>query len=58
MTGENLSLDRARFAVKQRYAQRFAIALPGRRVARFSQVDRRLDAVVILNVARVISLVE
>lgn len=28
MTGENLSLDRARLAVKQRYAQRFAIALP------------------------------
>ena len=43
--------------MKQRYAQRFAIALPGRKVARFFQ-DRRLDAEVILNVARVISLVE
>lgn len=58
MTSESLRIEQEKLAVKQRYAQRFASVLPGRKVARFFQVDRRLDAVVILNMTQVISLVE
>jgi hypothetical protein len=55
---ESLSIERDKLAVKQRYAQRFGTVLPGKKVARFFQVDRRLDAVVLLNVSQAISLVE
>ena len=58
MITESLSIEREKLAVKQRYAQRFGTVLPGKKVARFFQVDRRLDAIVLLNVSQAISLVE
>ena len=58
MTSDSLSIEQQRLAVKQRYAQRFGSILPGKKVARFFQVERRLDAVVTLNLAQVVSLVE
>ncbi|HMK29006.1 MAG TPA: hypothetical protein VK473_04915 [Terriglobales bacterium] len=58
MTDESLNIEQQKLAVKQRYAQRFATVLPGKKVARFFQVDRRLDAVMVLNVSQAISLVE
>ena len=58
MTSDSLSIEQQRLAIKQRYAQRFGSILPGKKVARFFQVERRLDAVVTLNLAQVVSLVE
>ena|SRR5882757_9291294 len=58
MITDSLSIEREKLAVKQRYTQRFAAVLSGKKVARFFQVDRRLDAVVLLNVTQAISLVE
>jgi len=58
MTDESLNIEQQKLAVKQRYAQRFATVLPGKKVARFFQVDRRLDAVMVLNISQAISLVE
>ncbi|HXZ79062.1 MAG TPA: hypothetical protein VEG30_03970 [Terriglobales bacterium] len=58
MTDESLNIEQQKLAVKQRYAQRFATVLPGKKVARFFQVDRRLDAVVVLNVSQAVSLVQ
>ncbi|WP_148210209.1 hypothetical protein [Candidatus Korobacter versatilis] len=54
----SLEIERLRNGVKQRYAPRFAAVLPGKKVARFIQLDRRLDAVAALNVTQAISLVE
>lgn len=58
MASESLDLDQKRIAVRQNYLPRFAAVLPGKKVARFIQLERRLDAVVILNVTQAISLVE
>jgi len=58
MTSDSLSIEQQRLAIKQRYARRFGSILPGKKVARFFQVERRLDAVVTLNLAQVVSLVE
>jgi len=48
MTSNSLSIEQERLAVRQRYAERFATVLPGRKVARFFQIERRMDAVVVL----------
>jgi hypothetical protein len=58
MITESLNVEQQKLATKQHYAQRFAAVLPGKKVARFFQLDRRLDAVVVLNLAQVVSLVE
>ena len=54
----SLEIERLRNGVKQRFAPRFIAVLPGKKVARFFQLDRRLDAVALLNVTQAISLVE
>lgn len=58
MASESLVIDQKRLAVRQKYEQRFLEILPGKKVARFIQVERRLDAVVVLNLAQAILLVE
>ena len=58
MTEDSLRIEQAKTELRQHYAQRFAAAIPGKKVARFFQLERRLDAVVILNVTQAISLVE
>lgn len=58
MTAEGLGIEQQKLAIRQRYAQPFATVLPGKRVARFFQLGRRLDAVTVLNVTQAISLVE
>ncbi len=58
IANESLIIDQKRIAIRQGYAQRFAAVLPGKKVARFIQLERRLDAVVVLNVAQAISLIE
>jgi hypothetical protein len=58
MTREYLSIEKERLNLREKYWEKFSHALPGKRVARFFQVERRLDAVVTLNLAQAISLVQ
>jgi hypothetical protein len=53
---EYLSIDRARNDVKRKYVSRFGKRLPARKVARFFQVDNKLDAVINAELARLIPL--
>jgi hypothetical protein len=41
-----LSIEKARTGVKSKYLSKFRKALPGRKVARFFQIDNKLDAVI------------
>ncbi len=54
----SLEIEQLRIGVKQQFAPKFAAVLPGKKVARFFQLDRRLDSVALLNVSQAISLVE
>jgi hypothetical protein len=56
LLNEYLSIERARNNVKQKYVSRFGKVLPTRKVARFFQVDNKLDAVVNAELARVVPL--
>jgi hypothetical protein len=58
MTREYLSIEQERLNLREKYWEKFSHALPRKRVARFFQVERRLDAVVTLNLAQAISLVQ
>jgi len=58
MTREYLAIEQEKLNLKRKYYEKFSHALPGKRVARFFQVERRLDAVVTLNLAQAISLVQ
>jgi hypothetical protein len=58
MTREYLSIEQERLNLREKYFEKLSHALPGKRVARFFQVERRLDAVVTLNLAQAISLVQ
>lgn len=58
MTREYFSIEQDRLSLREKYFEKFSHALPGKRVARFFQVERRLDAVVTLNLAQAISLVQ
>ena len=58
MTREFLAIEQDRLNLREKYFEKFSHALPGKRVARFFQVERRLDAVVTLNLAQAISLVQ
>jgi hypothetical protein len=58
MTHEYFAIEQERLNLREKYFEKFAHALPGKRVARFFQVERRLDAVVTLNLAQAISLVQ
>jgi len=58
LTQESLAIEQKRLAVRQAFVPRFAAVLPGKKVARFFQIERRLDAVTVLNVTQAVSLVE
>lgn len=58
MSGEALSIDAEKLRIKRAYVSKFSGVLPGKKVARFYQVEKRLDAVMTLNSAQVISLVQ
>ena len=53
---EYLGIERARTGVKAKYMPRFREKLPARKVARFFQVDNKLDAVLNAELASVIPL--
>jgi hypothetical protein len=55
---EFLSIEKARLKVKKKYVPRFKKVLPPKKVVRFFQVDNKLDAVVKLEMARNIPLVQ
>jgi len=56
MLNEYLSIERARTGVKTTYVPRFEKVLPAKKVARFFQVDNKLDAVVNAELAHLIPL--
>jgi len=58
MTREWFSIEQQRLNLREKYFEKFTHVLPGKRVARFFQVERRLDAVVTLNLAQAISLAQ
>jgi hypothetical protein len=58
MTREYFAIEQDRLNLREKYFEKFSHVLPGKRVARFFQVERRLDAVVTLNLAQAISLVQ
>ena len=51
-----VSIEKARTSVKSKYLSRFRKVLPGRKVARFFQVDNKLDAVISADLAASIPL--
>lgn len=53
---EYLAIERARNGVKAKYVPRFREKLPARKVARFFQVDNKLDAIINADLASVIPL--
>jgi hypothetical protein len=53
---EYLAIERARNRVKAKYVPRFREKLPARKVARFFQVDNKLDAIINADLASVIPL--
>jgi hypothetical protein len=55
---ETLSLEEARSKVRREYVSRFRKVLPDRAVARFFQIERKLDAVVNAELAERVPLVE
>ena len=56
MLNEYLSIERARNGVKTKYVPRFTKMLPARKVARFFQVENKLDAVINADLAYLIPL--
>ena len=56
MMDEYLAIERARNRVKAKYVPRFREKLPARKVARFFQVDNKLDAIINADLASVIPL--
>jgi hypothetical protein len=56
LLNDYLSVERARTSVKTQYVPRFAKLLPPRKVARFFQVDHKLDAVIAADLARAVPL--
>ena len=56
MLKEYLSIDRARNGVKTRFVPRFSKVMPPRKVARFYQVDNKLDAFLNAELARTVPL--
>jgi hypothetical protein len=56
MLNEYLGIERARTAVKTEYVPKFGAAMPARKVARFFQIDNKLDAVMNAELARMIPL--
>jgi hypothetical protein len=56
MLNDFLSIEKARTGVKTQYVPRFSKVLPPRKVARFFQVDNKLDAVIAADLARSVPL--
>jgi hypothetical protein len=56
MLDEYLSIERARNSVKEKYMRRFSQSLPARKVARFFQVDNKLDALILAELATAVPL--
>jgi Spy/CpxP family protein refolding chaperone len=56
MVDEALAIDEGRLRVRRTYLGRMAKAIPPRKLARFFQIDNKLDAVVRADVARQIPL--
>jgi hypothetical protein len=55
---EYLTIEADRVKVKRAYIDEFAKALPGRKVARFYQIENKLDAVIRYDLAATIPVVE
>ncbi len=55
---ESLSIEEARNQVRRQYVSRFRKVLPDRQVARFFQVENKLDAIVNAELAERVPLVE
>jgi hypothetical protein len=58
LLAESLAADSDLLSLKKKYAKRFAKVLPPTRVARFFQIERKLDAVQNLSVAEQIPLID
>ena len=56
MLNEALSIERARLDVKSQFIPRFGKVMPARKVARFFQIDNKLDAVIAADMAKMIPL--
>ena len=56
MVDEELSLEESRLKVRRTYFDRMTKAIPGRKVARFFQIDNKLDTAVRADIARQIPL--
>jgi len=56
MTDEYLGIERDRNGVKVTYVPKFRAVMPARKVARFFQIDHKLDAVTIANLAELVPL--
>lgn len=57
MARRSADLDERRASLRLKYVKRFARILPGRQLARFVQIDNRLDLVLNLQIAEQIPLV-
>lgn len=58
MVGEYLAADADRIKVRQTFVPEFAKVLPGRTVARFYQIENKMDAVLRYDLASTIPVVE
>jgi len=56
MLNEYLGIERARTDVKGQFVPQFGKVLPARKVARFFQIDNKLDAVIAADMAKLIPL--
>jgi hypothetical protein len=56
MMNEYLGIERDRNGVKVTYVPKFTAVMPARKVARFFQIDHRLDTVVNANLAELVPL--
>ena len=56
MLKDYISIERARLDVKSQFIPRFSKVLPARKVARFFQIDNKLDAVIAADMAKLIPL--
>ena len=58
MLKELLDVEKAKLKLKKKYVHKFERVLPARKALRFLQMENRLDAVILLDVAREIPLAE
>ena len=58
LVDDYLTVEADRVKVKRAYLDEFAKALPGRKVARFYQIENKMDAVIRYNIAATIPVVE